>query len=509
MATNTARIAKNTLMLYFRQILIMLVSLYTVRVVLETLGAEDYGIYNVVAGVVLICNFLSDSMASACQRYYAIAIGRDDTLELKNLYSLNIIIFLVVCLIIIFLLESFGLWFVCEKLVYPVEREKAVQVIYQCSIATFVFAVMAIPYRSLIIAYEDITIYAYISVFEGLLKLGAALLIKIVKFDRLISYGILLGIITGIVSLSYMVVCKIKYRECIFKRHLDITMLKEMTEYIGYNLVSTVSWACRTQVITIMLNQFFNPVIIAARTIATQVNNAAASFSRNFNVALNPQIVKSYAAGEKDRMFGLLFFGVKASYFLMFIVVLPLMIEVPSVLAVWLNTPPEYTSLFLRLVLLESVVNAVNIPLVAAIVAAGKIKFEAICGCIGLFNIPLSWVLLLTNHSVISVYIVSFCLTVLIFVLHILILKRTISLPIGQFFAKLIVPLLGISLFSAIIPYVLSMVIARSLARLFLTVIISIAMCCLCMFVFGLTAKERGRVQSIIAVKLDSFIKPR
>jgi O-antigen/teichoic acid export membrane protein len=508
MPTNTIRIAKNTLMLYFRQILIMLVSLYTVRVVLETLGAEDYGIYNVVAGVVLTCNFLSDSMSGACQRYYAIAIGRNDTHQLNTLYSLNIIVFLVICLIIILFLESFGLWFLHTKLVYPAERAGAVQVIYQCAIATFTFAVMAIPYRAFIIAFEDVSVYAYISVFEALLKLGSALLIKTVAFDKLISYGVLLAIISGIVSSSYVIICKLKYKECVFRWNPDKTMLKEIIEYNCYNLICTASGGFRVQVITIMLNQFFNPLVIAARTIATQVNSAASSFSHNFNTALRPQIVKSYAAGEKERMFSLLSFGIKTSYFLMFIVVLPLMIEVQSVLAVWLNTPPEHTASFIRLILLEAVINAINIPLVAVIVAVGKIKFEAICGCIGLLNIPLSWALLLTKYPAISVYIVSFCLTVFIFLLRILFLKRVILLPVGYFFTKLIFPLLGVSLFSAIAPYLLTVVIPQSLPRLFLTTIISIITCCSCMFAFGLTAKERKRIKSVVAVKLNDIIKP-
>jgi O-antigen/teichoic acid export membrane protein len=378
MTTNTACIAKNTLMLYFRHILIILVSLYTVRVVLETLGAEDYGIYNVVVGVVTMLGFLSGSMASASQRYFSFELGRGDYEQLKRIFSLNLMIYAMIAIVVLLLAETIGLWFVNTKLILPRDRMDAVQWIYHCSIISFLVSIMATPYMSSLIAHEEMKIYASVSIVETLLKLGIVFLLKIIPLDKLQLYGILLCVVTIINTEIYREVCKRKFQECRFRLYWNKDLFKEIACYTGWNLFGSVSLAFKNQVINIILNQFFNPAVVAARGIASSINSAVASFSTNFSVALNPQIIKQYAAEQKTEMLRLMFRGTKVTYFLMYLFALPLIIEMPFVLAIWLGDPPEYTVLFSRLVLVDGIILSFSYQATAVIQATGKNKLHQI-----------------------------------------------------------------------------------------------------------------------------------
>lgn len=295
MSSNTTRIAKNTLMLYFRQILIMLVSLYTVRVVLETLGAEDYGIYNVVAGVVTMFGFLSNSMAGASQRYLSFEIGRGDFERLKTIFSLSLTIFILIAVIIVLLAETVGLWFITNKLIIPSERRIVAYWVYQFSIISFVFTILTTPYMASIIAHEDMNIYAYVSIVEAMLKLGIVFVLNIIPFDKLQIYGILLCITTFINTAIYRIICTAKYKECQFKIYWNNILFKDIIGYTGWTLLGVLADIFKKQAITILLNQMFNPLVVAARSIAFTITGAVNSFFNQFMMALRPQIVKSYA----------------------------------------------------------------------------------------------------------------------------------------------------------------------------------------------------------------------
>ena len=315
--SNSKRIAKNTLMLYFRQILIMLVSLYTVRVVLNVLGAEDYGIYNVVAGVVTMFSFLSGAMATASQRYFSFDLGKNDTEHLKTTFSVTFQIYLLLAFAIIVLAETVGLWFVNNKLVIPAERMNAANWIFQAAIVSFLLTLITTPYMACIIAHENMNVYAYVSIVEAGLKLAIVFLLKVLPYDKLIVYGLLLASVALINTSIYRLYCHKHYSECKFRFVKDRLLFKEIISYSGWNLFGTVANVAKNQIINILLNIHFGAIVNAARGIASQVNVAVSSFGQNFTTALRPPIIKSYASNEKESAFSLVFRGRKFTFFLM------------------------------------------------------------------------------------------------------------------------------------------------------------------------------------------------
>ncbi len=343
MSTTTVRIAKNTLMLYFRQILIMLVSLYTVRVVLETLGAEDYGIYNVVAGVVTMFGFLSTAMATASQRYFSFEIGRGDFEQLRKIFSLSLLVYFLIAILVLLLAETIGLWFVNNKLVISSDRKSAALWVYQISILSFLFTIITTPYMAMIIAREDMNIYAFVSIIETILKLGVVFILRLISWDKLVLYGILMLGVTLIITIIYQTICVKKYQECKFRFYWDNVIFKEITSYTGWNMFGASVGVFKNQMVNIVLNQFFNPVVIASRSIAVSVNTAVSSFSHNFSTAIRPQIIKNYATEQKEIMLSLMFRGIKGTYLLMYLFVLPMIFEAPVILKLWLKNPPAFT----------------------------------------------------------------------------------------------------------------------------------------------------------------------
>ncbi len=362
--SDTRRIARNTLMLYFRQILIMLVSMYTVRVVLSVLGAEDYG---VVGGIVTFFSFLSTTMASATQRFFSFALGKNDAERLRQSFCVNLAIYALIAVLAAVLLETVGVWFVRNKLVVPDYRFAAASRLFQFSVLSFLASIVTSPFMAIVIAHEDMQLYALISIAEAVLKLGMVYLLQIIAADKLVLYGILLFAVQILVALSYLCICTKKYAECQFKKlYWSKSLFKETVDYTTWSLFGAFTSVGRNQAVTVLLNQFFNPVVIAARTIAVTVSGQVNVFSANFNTSLYPSIVKEYAAGRSEAMFSLIFNGSKMTFFLMWVFALPLWLHMDYVLTLWLKNPPENAILFTRLALLESLINASALPLMTA-----------------------------------------------------------------------------------------------------------------------------------------------
>jgi O-antigen/teichoic acid export membrane protein len=501
--SNTRRIAKNTLMLYFRQLLIMLVSLYTVRAILETLGAEDYGIYNLVAGVVTMCGFLSGSMAAASQRYFAFELGRGDYAQLKKTFSLNLFIYILIAAAVLLLAETIGLWFINNKLTIPQERMGAARWIYQCSIISFVFTILVTPFMAAIIAHEDMNIYAAVSIVEAVLKLGIVFLLKMIALDKLRLYGILLCMVTVINTGIYTAICKSKYQECGFRFYWNKGLFKELISFTGWNLFGACVGVFKNQGVNILLNQFFNPLVIAARGIAAAVNAAAASFSQNFSSALRPRIIKSYAEKNKPEMLKIMFYGCKGTYFLMYICTLPLVIEMPLVLSIWLKNIPAHTVLFTRLALIDALIDSVSFPIMAAAQAAGRIKFyQSVVGGILLLNFPVSLVILRLGGPAYSVMVTAICLGVIAFIVRILILKRLVHYSLKNFFNEVLIPMGAVSILSAIIPVILYRILNYGIIRLIVITGATITTVGLLFVRIGVSNADRIRLKAIIKQKL-------
>lgn len=480
----------------------MLVNFYTVRVVLNVLGAEDYGIYHVVAGFVAMLGFLNNAMSASSQRFFSFEIGRGNYDQLNKIFAIIFFIYILIAIIFVILAESVGLWFVNNRLLIPPDRIKVAQWLYQFSVLSFVFSLMSTPYMAAIMAHEDMGICAFVTIVETLLKLGISFLLRLEFLNKLQLYGILLSAVSFISMIIYLIVCKIKYQECGFRFYWNMGLSKEILDYTFFDLLSAIAFICKTQGITILLNQFFNPMVVAARSIANSVQNAIVYFSYNFSIALRPQIIKSYAAKEKPEMFRLVLLGTKGTYFLMYLFVLPAILETPRLLLLWLKNPPDYAVGFSRLLLLDVLIQSIGYPLEATVQATGKIRFyRLIYSFFYILNLPLSWLILLTGASVYSVYSIAVFLTLITFIIQLVIAGKVISLSICSFFKEVILPLVCVTVLSAILPVFLHFRLAPGFLRLCIITAASLFLTCGCMFMIGLNNEEKEKITTMILKK--------
>ena len=494
--SSTKRIAKNTLMLYFRQILIMLVSLYTVRVVLNTLGAEDYGIYNVVAGVVTMFSFLSGAMATASQRYFAFEMGKGNE-------SVTMTIYVLLALIIVVLAETIGLWFVNTRLVIPAQRMTAARWIYQFAILSFMVTLLTTPYMASIIAHENMNVYAYVSIAEAALKLGIVFVLQALPYDKLIVYGGLLLLVACINTGLYRGYCKEHYSECRFRLVWDKVLFKEMVSYSGWSLIGSISWVLKNQGVNVLLNIFFGPLVNAARGIASQVNSAVVSFSQSFSTAMRPQIIKNYASENYRETMQLVFRGCKGTFFLMYLFSLPLMIEMPYVLKLWLKEPPEMAVLFTRLALLDALIDSIRHPIMALAQATGKIKlYQGVVGGILLLNLPISYCVLKLGAPAYAVMVVVVLTTFVALISRLFIMKLLAQFSIKNFLCRVIFPVVIVALLASIFPVIVNQNLNTGFTRLVFTAVVSCFSLCLLFFSLCLSSSERKVVIDIVRRKV-------
>lgn len=508
MNSNNKRIAKNTLMLYFRQILILLVSLYTVRVVLDALGVEDYGIYNVVGGIVSFFSFLSGTMASATQRFFSFALGQGDFERLKKTFTVNWFIYGAIAIVALILLETVGLWFVNDQLRVPPERFEAACWIYHFSAFMFIATIFSTPFMAIIIAHEDMQIYAYVSIVEALMKLGVVFLLVHLPWDKLELYGMLTFAVSVITTVIYMFICIRKYKECQFRQfYWDKGLLYEIIGFTGWTLFGQVTSVGRNQAVTILLNQVFNPVVVAARAIAINITNQINVFSNNFNTGLYPPIIKSYATGDKKAMFLLLFNGSKITFFLMWVFALPLFLEMDTILSVWLKNPPLEAVLFTRLALIEVLINAISLPITTAARAPGKMKvYEFTLGCIQLGIFLVSWIVLKMGGAAYSVFVVAIIANLVMFVVRLLIVRMLIGLSLRPFFYQVVIPISIVTLFSAIPSFAIHLFLPKGLIFTSVSVFTSVIITCTSMYFIGLDRQMREKAWNIIVTRVHKIL---
>lgn len=499
MTASNKRIAKNTLMLYSRQLFILLVNLYTVRVLLNVLGVEDYGTYNVVAGIVALFSFLSNTMMSATQRFFSFALGRNDDAQLRKIFSINLLVYLLIALAAVVLLETLGLWFVMRKLNIPPGRLTEVYWLYHFSVLTFLGMICTSPFAAIIVAHEDMHIYAGISIIETFLKLIVVFLLICTK-DKLVAYGAMLFAVSFLNAMMYLFVCLRKYQECTFRHlHFDKTLLREIFDFTGWTLFGQLSTVARNQAVTILLNQFFSPVVVAARAIALNVSGAINIFASNFNVGLYPPIIKEYAAGNRKEMFQLIFNGSKITFFLMWIIALPLFLEMDFILTLWLKKPPEGLVLFTRLTLIEALINSSSMPLTTAARAPGKMKtYELTLGIIQLLIFPASWLILSCGGQAYTVFIVAIIANLIMFAVRLFIVHILIRLPLKRFSIHVLLPLSAIIFCSALPSYLLCSFLPTGFLSTCILGLSSLLFSFFCMYFIGLTNTQRSHIQSII-----------
>jgi O-antigen/teichoic acid export membrane protein len=506
--SNNRRIAKNTLYLYFRMLLTMGVSLYTSRVVLNTLGIQDYGIYNVVGGVIGFFAFLSSSMTGASQRFFSFALGKGDKEQLENTFATTLIIYIFIIIIATVLLETLGLWFLYEKLKIPTERVFAARWTYQFSVIAFVVSILRIPFNSLIVAHEDMKIYAYVSIADAVAKLGMVFVLVFVSWDKLILYSILMCLIIIIFTVVYIVICRKKYEETKFRRYFDKRMFNEMFAFTGWSLFGSITVVLKNQAVTILLNQFFNPVIVAARAIADQINAQAGSFAGNFNTSLYPPIIKSYAAGEIKQMFRLIFKGSKITYFLMFVFTLPLVLEMPVVLKIWLKNPPEWAALFSQLTMITLLIDSVSFPLMTTARATGKVKlYELTLGSIFIVSFLVSWMVLYLGMPAYSVILVAIGTNIVMFFARLLMIRYLTHLSVKTYFKQVVFPMTMVTLCATAFSYLVKYLLPEGYIYSFIVIVVSVILVAISMYFIGLNKLERTKVQSIIINKSHKYFR--
>lgn len=431
---NNKRIAKNTIYLYIRMLLVMGVSLYTVRAILDILGEVDYGIYNVVGGVVTMFTFMNRTLSTSSQRYFSVALAKEDKQDLKRVFSLNLTAFTLLGIIVFVLLETIGLWFVNNKMTIPPERMLAANVVYQLSILSFLFHIVSVPYMALVIAHEKMSVFAYIGILEALGRLAIVFILLPLPYDKLIVYGILVLLLSFTTSVTYVIYCLRHYPESKYYWYWNTAEVKELFGFSGWHFLGTFSTSCRSEGINILLNMFFNPVVNAARAIAFQVMTHIMLLSSNFFTAIKPQVYKSYAKQEMEELFKLLMRSTIICAFLVSIIVYPLLADTGFVLGLWLKEVPDYAILFTQLALINGLIDATDGPLVSAALATGKIrKYMLTISLIILANLPISYVALKLGCEPTTTMVISIAISYFAMFVRAWILKGLMGFPFKQY----------------------------------------------------------------------------
>ena len=393
-------IAKNTMFLYFRMMFTMVVSLYTSRVILQKLGINDYGICQAVGGIVGFLSFLNGALSTSSSRFLTYSLGEGNFEKLKRTFSTTLTIHICLAVVIVLIAETGGLWFLYNKMVIPSERIEAAAYVYHLSIITAVFTLTQVPYNASIISHEKMSIYAYMSIFEVSAKLGICYLLSLGGLDRLKFYATLLLVVQVGLMLFYRFYCIRKFKETKYQFIFDKSLLKEIAAFSGWSLFANCSGALNSQGILILLNMFFQPSVVTARAISIQVNMAATQFVNNFRTASNPQIVKRLAAGDVSGSHHLLLSSTKYSYYLMLILCLPIFLLAEPLLHLWLGTVPEYTVIFLQLIIIQSLFQVFDTSFYTALYAKGRLKENALISpTFGLLRFPLIYLLFLHGFS--------------------------------------------------------------------------------------------------------------
>ena len=499
---NNKRIAKNTMYLYLRMLVVMAVSLFTVRVVLNALGAEDYGINNVVGGVVTMFSFLTSTMISASQRFFAFYLGQKDYKKLADYFSMSFWCYLGLIVIVFILAETLGLWFVKTQLTIPEERMGAAMWVYQCSIVSFSFSILTIPFNSMIIAREKMNIYAIGGLLEVFLKLGVAYLIFISPFDKLKAYAVLLSLMMSSTNVFYILYGYKKFSECHVKKIWDVIIFKDVVNYSGWSLFGAIAGVFRSQGINILLNMFFNPVVNAARAIAYQVNNALNLFVTNFYKAVQPQITKYYAAGDQDNMMTLVFRSSRFCFYLIFLLSLPILLETPFILSTWLKTVPENTVLFTRLVILTAIVDSTSYPLQSSISATGRIKyFQIVTGGLLILNLPIAWFFLNMGYPPEVTMYIAITISCIAQITRILFSKHYNNMSVRAYLKNVVLPIIAVIVTSMVVPLFLWIRMEEGMLRMLVVGIASIMFSGVCIMLLGVTKPERTIFINIVKNK--------
>lgn len=486
------RIAKNTLLLYFRMIITMVVSLFTSRVVLNTLGIEDFGIYNVVGGVVIMFGFLNSAMASSTQRFLTFELGRRDNLRLKQVFSISVTLHIIISLIILLLSETIGLWFINTQLTIPPERLLAANWVFQFSVFTSIITILSVPYNASIIAHERMNVFAYISIIEVILKLMVVYLLQLSGYDKLVFYAILIFTVSLLLGILYRIYCIRNFSESHYHFFWEKKLFTEITSFAGWNLFGVFAGIGYNQGVNILLNVFYGPLVNAARGIAFQVMGAVNQLVTNFQIAVNPPIIKSYADKDEINMYNLIFASSKFSFYLLLFFIIPLLIETKLVLMIWLKTVPEYTVLFTRLVLIDILICSLSGPLQILAQATGRVRnYQLVVSIILLLNLPVSYLLLKMGYSPPSTFVVSIVLSTVALFARLMVLRALTKFPVRIFLHKVVLTVILVTIVIIPLPLYIQKTVNHNFMQFLLVGISTVISLIFIVWLIGLSDSER------------------
>lgn len=504
---NNKRIAKNTLLLYFRMLLMMFVTLFTSRVVLDKLGVTDYGIYNVVGGVVAMLGFLNSSMSNAVQRYLSFEIGKNNEAGVNRIFNVSLFAHAGIAVFVFVVMEIVGVWYLNTHMNIPAERMDAANWVLQCSIFTTLFTIVQVPYNAIIISKEQMGIYAYISILEVVLKLLVVYMLAIGNFDKLKLYSVLIMVVTIGIVMIYRFYCTRKYKEAKFKFIKDWNLLKQIVGFASWNMLGELAWVFTGQGVNIILNSFFGPVVNAARGLAEQVNGAVNRFVANFQTAVNPQLIKNYASDQLGEMNTLLFRSTRFSYYLLLSLSLPIILKMDFILHLWLKEVPDYTTGFCQLVLVSSLVSTLSNLLAQVARAYGKIRNYQIIVSIFLFlNFPLSYIVLKFGGSPLSTMFVNIGINAMLLFVRLRLTNRMIQMTYGSFIRNVLFPVIIVTAVALVIPLTIYFMLDNSIISFIIVCLVSFVSVGVSTYALGMNANERLYILAAIS-KIITKIK--
>lgn len=500
--SNAQRVAKNTGFLFIRTTLVLLVSLYTSRVVLRTLGFEDFGLYNVVGSVVVFFSFLQTALTNATYRYLAYELGTGNTAQLRKVYSMAINSHILLAIILFIILEAGGVWFLNNKLNIPPDRLNAANWAFQFSVITFCANVVRTPYNSNIIAHEHMNFYALVSIVEVLLRLCVVFLLVWSPVDKLITYAALLSVVAAFVLLCYAAYCHYSFKDCRYSWHWDGNLIRQFSSYSGWSMVVNISDVATSQCMSIFFFNFLGAVANAALGIANQVIGALTQFLHTFTQAFNPQIIKHYAAGHKDTFMRMIYSTSKISYFLLLLFSVPVVVNIHYILSIWLGDYPSYTPGFVQMIIVYSLINSFQAPLLTAVHATGKIRtHQILMSSIKVLAIPSIWLILYcggTGMGAIAIWVV---LNLACAVVRTLYMHRLIGLDLRYYFSKVLVKIVTISILVIPLAYLATTLLGETFFGFMVSSLLSTLLICGFGYGLGLNSEERKLIKSFPLIK--------
>lgn len=436
--SNNRRIAKNTLFLYFRMAIMMIVSLFTSRILLQKLGVEDYGTYNIVGGIIVMFSFIQTPISYATQRFINFALGKDKFEDVQKTFSVSLFLYLIICLIVVFLGETIGLWFLNAHMNLPEGRMFAANVIYQLTIVTFCLGLIRTPYHSSVVAYERMDFFAFWSIIMAILKLAIVYIIVVCPWDKLITYASLFAFVSLLEFLSLVVFCNLEFETTKFKISRDSQLLREMTTFSGWSLFGGVANTASQYGLNILVNIFFGVLLNAAIGIANHVSSNLYQLISNFQTAFNPQIVRLYAQGKSEEFLLLIERASKFSYYLFLVVSVPFIVFINPILNYWLATPPEYSGNFCRFILIFNLMMAASNPLWMSVQATGNIKkYQILMSGLLMLNFPLSYLCLKLGSFAYAIWIVRILVEIVVYIVRLYYLRGIIGIDVNRFLFKI------------------------------------------------------------------------